>query len=158
VRHCENERKNSFLITNQLLYLARRGYQFHYCSQRKCSSVRDLLVERKKWLTKDRHCYFGGASVLRSSNPRVFDRNSKSLPRSCQSTAASCPISEADAASRQRTPAGRSRMIRRELDPVSGQAANFGIDIEEHLSSAKGRSCMAFRLLRFAYVARFHAL
>jgi len=49
-------------------------------------------------------------------------------------------------------------MIRRQFHPISGQAANFGIALDEHLSSAKGRSRVVLHLLRFAYVARFHAL
>ena len=49
-------------------------------------------------------------------------------------------------------------MIRRQLDPERGKPANVEIALDEHLSSAKGRSRWVLRLLRFAYVARFHAL
>src|SRR5207248_5704899 len=73
-------------------------------------------------------------------------------------TAAPRPISEADAASRQRTPACRSPMIRRQFHPVSGQAANYGIALDGHLSSAKGRSLRVLRRRRFSNMARLHPL
>ena len=114
------------------------------------------IPSTKNWLNA--YLLVADLSQRRSSNPRVIDRNSESLPRSCVNRRALSNISEADAASGQRTPACRLRMIKRQLDPVSAQAANFGIALDEHLSSAKGKSRMALHRFRFAHVARFHAL